>query len=67
MKTNIFYGMIFILCLFTNKPILAQISEGGKPMSIILNVKAQEIPVIMMPYVDVEALIQEDIRITCSL
>ena len=41
---------------------LAQISEGGTPVSFSLNVDIsnEKIPVIEMPYVDVPSLIQED-------
>ena len=52
----ILIGFLCLMCQYT----LAQISEGGTPMSFSLDTKAQEIPVLVMPSVDVKTLRQED-------
>jgi hypothetical protein len=53
------YILIAVLSL-TGQYALAQISEGGEPMSFSLDTKMQEIPVLTMPPVNAEKLLQED-------
>jgi len=53
---------ITLLCIFclANQYVLCQINEGGNPVSFSLNIDKRAIPVIEMPPVNVEELLQED-------
>lgn len=56
-------SLIFVLvCIFylSCQYTLAQISEGGKPISFALGIETLEIPALEMPLVNVKALLEED-------
>jgi len=64
MRKKIFIMKIIGFLCLTSQFALSQISEGGTPVSFSLEIDMREskIPVITMPYVDVQALLKEDER-----
>jgi len=57
----ILIGFLCLMCQYT----LAQISEGGKPISFSLNLadtRTDRMPVLIMPSVDVKSLHEEDAK-----
>jgi len=56
-KQALFLILIGILPIYI---LHAQISEGGTPVSFGLEIKVEEIPVMVMPTVNVEVLLRED-------
>ena len=58
-RYTIFLIMLCALCL-VGQHSLGQISAGGKPMSFSLEIDKEKIPVLVMPPIDIKALLQED-------
>ena len=60
-KHILFIALTGILC-FLSQYALSQISEGGTPVSFSLSIDTKSMPAIVMPPVDVEALLREDAK-----
>lgn len=60
MKKLYFLTVLYCLSLLGSKPLFAQLSQGGTPKSISLQLSDASVPTEIMPSFDVDAMLAED-------